>query len=791
VKFAHVPEPEFPGHVLLEQYQAQVGAALRPAFTPETAPDVTAAACEVCSRWIGSGVARDLNDLRRVHQLLVSSLTKLKDSRDTSPLYSESASTMEKLSVLKAWAEVYIVTMEEEKDRQKQRQHSKDATAMGATATAGTKLGSGATTPGDDDDSDSQDFGDFLATDNESLLSLVQPEMKTLSQHWLAALKDYALLSLPSEYSSQLPPEGGAFYTPDTMDASRPHYRRSWSPILYAVSLWLHETGFTSVDKDDSRPANMKVDDRDVNRFHLLIGICIEALCNPTSVQPVETVNLCLKALSTLLDDPWTRMRLGSDDTLAIELLNVLHRLLLTRDSIDCFVLIMGVVRQVVKAAQDHIDSERALSKENVDKSSNVTGDGNATATRMSTSIGDGSESGEIVPGKSLVFATLEVCLCILVRHLPTLNPALPASSALAAASATAAKQATFSETTSQLLAGALQTMSELPSLCSPAGSVSVLPTVLFLTTGVLRELGPKGSTKVSVIISSALQCLKTLCSSPLSRDITCSAGWTRHLQSALATIIEYSQPDVEKGRAGLEDTTLLLAVAIFFVSCSPDVVLPLNLLTPCVQIFARSWESSQLQVRLKCIQSLISICQHADRSVSTSLIHAVATPVLLWILNCANEHDRPTDEMEFAIIVEGMKLAEVLVSLTDEHSRIHLVAIVVPMLVSFLSDSDPVTNDAVLSTAVTPLLRRRLHEVALKKLIEFGTQYQSEFRSVMQSQLDLRSRLEQAIVGQQQQQHRVATAMASRSAAAAESRASQSSKATIKLKMDFSNFAS
>jgi len=31
----------------------------------------------------------------------------------------------------------------------------------------------------------------------ESLLSLVQPEMKTLSRHWLAALKDYALISLP------------------------------------------------------------------------------------------------------------------------------------------------------------------------------------------------------------------------------------------------------------------------------------------------------------------------------------------------------------------------------------------------------------------------------------------------------------------------------------------------------------------------------------------------------------------------------------------------------------------
>ena len=60
----------------------------------------------MCSCWIGSGVARDLNDLRRVHQLLVSSLAKLKEGRDTTPLYSESASTMEKLSVLRAWAEV-------------------------------------------------------------------------------------------------------------------------------------------------------------------------------------------------------------------------------------------------------------------------------------------------------------------------------------------------------------------------------------------------------------------------------------------------------------------------------------------------------------------------------------------------------------------------------------------------------------------------------------------------------------------------------------------------------------
>ena len=46
-KFASVPEPEFPGHVILEQYQANVRAALRPAFTPDAPPHVTAKACQV------------------------------------------------------------------------------------------------------------------------------------------------------------------------------------------------------------------------------------------------------------------------------------------------------------------------------------------------------------------------------------------------------------------------------------------------------------------------------------------------------------------------------------------------------------------------------------------------------------------------------------------------------------------------------------------------------------------------------------------------------------------------
>lgn len=58
----------------------------------------------------------------------------------------------------------------------------------------------------------------------------------------------------------------------------------------------------------------------------IIAGNCVEALCSPTSFQTLETVLLCQKAIQALLDDPWPRSRIGTDQSLAVELLNVLHR---------------------------------------------------------------------------------------------------------------------------------------------------------------------------------------------------------------------------------------------------------------------------------------------------------------------------------------------------------------------------------------------------------------------------------------------------------------------------------
>jgi len=75
---------------------------------------------------------------------------------------------------------------------------------------------------------------------------------------------------------------------------------------------------------------------------------------------------------------------------------------------------------------------------------------------------GEGGSSGELTPGKSVVFAVLEVCLCLLVKHLPPLNPTPLVSSP--------ARVTSLSSEAAELVASALDIMSSLPDLCSPKG---------------------------------------------------------------------------------------------------------------------------------------------------------------------------------------------------------------------------------------------------------------------------------------------------------------------------------
>ncbi|CAB1311701.1 unnamed protein product [Coregonus sp. 'balchen'] len=560
-KFASVPEPEFPGHVILEQYQANV-----------------------CSTWIGSGVVSDLNDLRRVHNLLVSSLDKVQAGKgSSSQLYSESATTMEKLAVLKAWAE---------------------------------------------------------------------PELPSLSRLWLAVLRDYALLTLPAEFSSQLPPDGGAFYTPETIDTARLHYRGSWAPVLHAVALWLSSTSFGEEEAPAPHPQA------------------------PGAPEPIEHVMSCLQALCTLLDSPCARTHISEDQLLGVELLNVLHRLLLTRDPPAVQLQVTAVVQETVRAAQDHLTQQRdAQGKEDGGEKDSL------------CLQGEGGETGELLPGKSLVFAAMELLVFILVRHLPQLNTShLPLR-----------PQPRLPEESTRLVAHTVTILAELSSLCSPAGSMTILPTVLFLITGVLKETAMKTpDNSIPLPVSAALQGIKTIITSPLSRAEKTPTQWTGLIRSSLASVLEYSQPD--ESRPDMDEVSMLTAMTLFLLSASSEVMGVTVLQRGCMDRYRNALNSPDPWVQARCYQLLLSVFQHPNRALSTPYIHVLA-PIMVEKLKGV-ERSRPGTGTELQAVQEGIRVLENL----------------------------------------------GLHEFALQNLMRIGPLYPAAFKTVIGAAPELKTRLESAV---------------------------------------------
>lgn len=83
--------------------------------------------------------------------------------------------------------------------------------------------------------------------------------------------------------------------------------------------------------------------------------------------------------------------------------------------------------------------------------------------------------------------------------------------------------------------------------LLCPAGSMTILPTVLFLITGVLRESALKAADgSVPVPVSAALQGIKTILTSPLAQVESMQTQWSGLVRSSLASVLEYSQPGEE-----------------------------------------------------------------------------------------------------------------------------------------------------------------------------------------------------------------------------------------------------
>lgn len=69
--FGKTPDPDFTEASLLEQYQAQIGSALTPAFAADSSAELASEAINVSATFIATGIVTNVERMGRILKLLV------------------------------------------------------------------------------------------------------------------------------------------------------------------------------------------------------------------------------------------------------------------------------------------------------------------------------------------------------------------------------------------------------------------------------------------------------------------------------------------------------------------------------------------------------------------------------------------------------------------------------------------------------------------------------------------------------------------------------------------------
>ncbi|KAG5643615.1 hypothetical protein DXG03_000582 [Asterophora parasitica] len=235
--FAKIPDPAYPDALLLEQHQAPITAALTPAFSSDSTPEILASAVHACAIFVGCGVVKDVNRMGRILKLLTTALEQSKDSGmlslgETGEL-SPNASAMLRISTLSAWAQLQV------------------------------------------------------ATPHQSYLeNVVKPHRSTLASLWIAGLRDYASIRVDSEFLNDTSSVAlDSSYSSLGKEVLLPYYAKAWPVILSAVA--------TAMDAGDShillamdgqefateiKTQTLTKRDEPTAFFHVVFGLVYEAL---------------------------------------------------------------------------------------------------------------------------------------------------------------------------------------------------------------------------------------------------------------------------------------------------------------------------------------------------------------------------------------------------------------------------------------------------------------------------------------------------------------------------------
>ncbi|XP_050123637.1 protein SWEETIE-like isoform X1 [Malus sylvestris] len=194
-KFEKTPDPELPGHLLLEQYQAQLVSAVRTALDSSSGPILLEAGFQLATKILTSGIIKgDQIAVKRVYSLISRPLNEFKDLYY--PSFAEWVSCKIKIRLLAAHASLKCYTY-----AFLRRHHS-----------------------GVPDE--------YLA-----LLPLFSKSSSMLGKYWISVLKDYSYVFLCLHLKTKWNPFLDGIQSPLVSSKLQPCLEESWPVILQAIAL--------------------------------------------------------------------------------------------------------------------------------------------------------------------------------------------------------------------------------------------------------------------------------------------------------------------------------------------------------------------------------------------------------------------------------------------------------------------------------------------------------------------------------------------------------------------------
>ncbi|RAH63379.1 HEAT repeat protein [Aspergillus piperis CBS 112811] len=306
--FGKTPDPDFTEASLLEQYQAQIGSALTPAFAADSSAELASEAINVSATFIATGIVTNVDRMGRILKLLVLGLENFSKNLDTTEIgdlkgLNPNARVMVKMALYSAWARLQIASIE-------------------------------------------QDY----------LNQVVQPYLTKLTPLWLSSLQEYARLRFEPDISGSLgtgPMSGDLdeVYAALNRETLLKFYQDSWLNLVDAIAglvekdidfvfdaldgkSELEESEKTQKDeeqKSNDEPKgkgdNINYRDEPVAFFFVLFGLAFEALVDQ-STTPSQRLEI-LQALKRILR-PVISGNAIYQDAIFSETMDSLDRLALT-----------------------------------------------------------------------------------------------------------------------------------------------------------------------------------------------------------------------------------------------------------------------------------------------------------------------------------------------------------------------------------------------------------------------------------------------------------------------------